>query len=597
MQQISADFPDGHPRRWAILGVLVTSLLVVVLDNTILNVALKTIQVSLSATQSELVWAINSYIVVFAALLFTWGVLGDRYGRKRILVIGLLLFGVASALSAFAASPTQLIVFRGLMGIGAAAVLPVTLAIITVIFPSSERGRAVGLWAGAAGAAIAIGPILGGFLLEHFWWGSVFLVNVPVVILGVAGILALVPETRDPTPRIDPIGVPISIVGLLMLVYGIVHGGDTRDWSSPGVLGWIVAGIVVLAVFVVYEIRRHPSLDTALFRNADFSVALTAVSLTFFGLMGINVLSRVLPASCPRLVATAGGAVQHSCRGGSADVCPVQLHAGGAIRRSHRHDIRAHARRHGIRAVAIHRGRDPAVDLLVTYALIGLGMGATVAPATTRILPPHRAGAGSAVQNTMRQVGGALESPSSDRCCRRCMATRCWPSRCCPHQLHRQRPTRSARPTRSQRSWYEKVFLPRAEDADRRRQRAFIDAMNVVTIIVIAVLVTAAAVVFFLPRHADPGPEREPDVHEAATQEPRHDDASDRTGAARAATRAPAQQVADRAIVEATLELMADVGMSALTIEQVAAAAGRQGDDLPALGQRDDGPSSMRSPR
>ena len=128
------------------------------------------------------------------------------------------------------------------MGIGAAAVLPVTLAIITVIFPSSERGRAVGLWAGAVGAAIAIGPILGGFLLEHFWWGSVFLVNVPVVILGVAGILALVPETRDPTPRgIDPIGVPISIVGLLMLVYGIVHGGDTRDWSSPGVLGWIVA--------------------------------------------------------------------------------------------------------------------------------------------------------------------------------------------------------------------------------------------------------------------------------------------------------------------------------------------------------------------
>ena len=269
-----ADFPDGHPRRWPILGVLVTSLLVVVLDNTILNVALKTIQISLSATQSELVWAINSYIVVFAALLFTWGVLGDRYGRKRILVIGLLLFGVASALSAFAASPTQLIVFRGLMGIGAAAVLPVTLAIITVIFPSSERGRAVGLWAGAVGAAIAIGPILGGFLLEHFWWGSVFLVNVPVVILGVAGILALVPETRDPTPRgIDPVGVPISIVGLLMLVYGIVHGGDTRDWGSLGVFGWIVAGIVVLAASCVRE-PPAPSIDTPLFRTG-FSVALT----------------------------------------------------------------------------------------------------------------------------------------------------------------------------------------------------------------------------------------------------------------------------------------------------------------------------------
>ena len=249
--------------------------------------ALKTIQVSLSATQSELVWAINSYIVVFAALLFTWGVLGDRYGRKRVLVIGLLLFGVASALSAFAASPTQLIVFRGLMGIGAAAVLPVTLAIIAVIFPSSERGRAVGLWAGAVGAAIAIGPILGGFLLEHFWWGSVFLVNVPVVILGVAGILALVPETRDPTP-----------------------GASTRSeyrsrswvcscWSTASCTAAIRATGAARRArldrcrhrrprgFVVYEIRsRHPSLDTALFRNADFSVALTAVSLTFFALMG-----------------------------------------------------------------------------------------------------------------------------------------------------------------------------------------------------------------------------------------------------------------------------------------------------------------------
>jgi MFS transporter, DHA2 family, multidrug resistance protein len=527
VQQISADFPDGHPRRWAILGVLVTSLLVVVLDNTILNVALKTIQISLSATQSELVWAINSYIVVFAALLFTWGVLGDRYGRKRILVIGLLLFGVASALSAFAASPTQLIVFRGLMGIGAAAVLPVTLAIITVIFPSSERGRAVGLWAGAVGAAIAIGPILGGFLLEHFWWGSVFLVNVPVVILGVAGILALVPETRDPTPRgIDPIGVPISIVGLLMLVYGIVHGGDTRDWSSLGVLGWIVAGIVVLAVFVVYEIRsRHPSLDIALFRNADFSVALTAVSLTFFALMGstfflvfyLQVVRGLSPLE--------------------AGLCSIPVAVGQLLSAPFSATLVA---RFGARTVMTSgltlvvmafalllfiEVETPLWIFLVTYALIGLGMGATVAPATTRILaalPPHRAGAGSAVQNTMRQVGGALGVAILGS-----VLSTVYGNQVLAAVGVLPASTASAA-SDSVGSTYEIAAQLVREGVLTEAQggaltdaanAAFIDAMNVVTIIVIAVLVTAAAVVFFLlPRHADAVPELEPDVHEAATQ-------------------------------------------------------------------------------
>ncbi|HEY5134529.1 MAG TPA: MFS transporter, partial [Candidatus Nanopelagicales bacterium] len=148
----------GHPRRWAILGVLVTSLLVVVLDNTILNIALPTIQTDLGADQSQLLWAVDAYILVFAALLFTWGVLGDKYGRKKILVTGLTIFAVASAACAFATTPTMLIVFRGLMGIGGAAVLPVTLAVITVVFPPHERGKAIGAWAGAVGAAVALGP-------------------------------------------------------------------------------------------------------------------------------------------------------------------------------------------------------------------------------------------------------------------------------------------------------------------------------------------------------------------------------------------------------------------------------------------------------
>ena len=201
----------GHPRRWAILGVLVISLLVVVLDNTILNVALRTLADpvhGLGASQGELEWSINSYTLVFAGLLFTFGVLGDRAGRKRFLMIGLVLFGLASLLSAYAQSPGQLIAARALMGVGGAAIMPVTLSIISNVFDPRERGRAIGVWAGAVGLAVAIGPILGGALLEHFWWGSVFLINVPVVAAGVVLVALLVPESRDPRPgRVDVLGV------------------------------------------------------------------------------------------------------------------------------------------------------------------------------------------------------------------------------------------------------------------------------------------------------------------------------------------------------------------------------------------------------
>ena len=160
----------GHPRRWPILAVLVVSLLVVVLDNTVLNIALPTIQQDLKATPSELVWAVDSYILTFAALLFTWGVLGDRLGRKRVLIFGLVLFAAASVVCAFSVDPGMLIGFRALMGVGGAAVLPTTLAIITVVFPPHERGKAIGLWAGAVGAAVALGPVLGGLLLQHPDW-------------------------------------------------------------------------------------------------------------------------------------------------------------------------------------------------------------------------------------------------------------------------------------------------------------------------------------------------------------------------------------------------------------------------------------------
>ena len=280
----------GHPRRWAILGVLVVSLLVVVLDNTVLNVALRTIADpvhGLGATQSQLEWSINSYTLVFAGLLFTLGVLGDRLGRRRMLTAGLLVFGLASLASAYSHSPGQLIGARALMGLGAAAVMPATLSIISNVFDPRERGKAIGIWAGAVGLGVAIGPIVGGALLERFWWGSVFLINVPIVIAGVAAIAWLVPESRDPkASKLDVIGVALSIVGLGALVYGIIDGGDHGFGSWTAWLP-IVAGAIVLATFVWWERRvAFPSLDVRLFRDRRFSASVASIGLVFFAAMG-----------------------------------------------------------------------------------------------------------------------------------------------------------------------------------------------------------------------------------------------------------------------------------------------------------------------
>src|SRR5215471_15632291 len=238
-------------RRWVILGVLVVGLLAIVIDNTVLNVALKTIANpvgGLGASQSQLEWAINSYTLVFAGLLFTFGVVGDRVGRKRMLIIGLALFGLGSLLSAYAHSPAELIAARAAMGLGGAAVMPQTLSIISNVFEPHERARAIGIWASAVGIGVAIGPVLGGLLLAHFWWGSVFLINVPVTVLGAAAVFGLVPESRNPDPgKIDYVGVLASIVGLVLLVYGIVQGGDGAPWTGVGVLGPVLGGLAGLA--------------------------------------------------------------------------------------------------------------------------------------------------------------------------------------------------------------------------------------------------------------------------------------------------------------------------------------------------------------
>ncbi|MFG3120305.1 MFS transporter [Streptomyces sp. NPDC048197] len=410
--------PDRvHRRRWAILSALMLSLLIVVLDNSILNVAMKTIATpaphGLGATQSELEWAINAYTLVFAGLLFTAGLLGDRLGRKKTLLFGLAVFGTGSVLAAFAGSPTQLIAFRALMGLGGAFVMPATLAILMNVFEREEQPKAIGIWAGGVGLAIAIGPIAGGLLLNQFWWGSVFLVNVPIVLIALTAMLILVPDSRDPSPgRLDPVGVLLSVVGLVLLVYGIIKGGQLADFTEPQVIGTVVGGLVVLAGFVVHQKRSdHPSIDINYFRKPAFSAAIAAIALVFFSLMGVTFFIVFYVQSVRGYTPLQAGLLLLPLAAAQMIFAPR---------------ARLAVDRYGARAVctfSMFVVADTMLGLLLLdtdtpiwvmealFFLQGAGMAHIMPPVTVSImqsLPREKAGSGSALNNVFRQVGGTL---------------------------------------------------------------------------------------------------------------------------------------------------------------------------------------------
>lgn len=406
-----------HRRRWLILGTLLLSLLVVVLDNSILNVAMKTIAspapIGLGATQSDLEWAINSYTLVFAGLLFTSGLLGDRLGRKWTLLGGMLVFGLGSLLSALSDSPGQLIAFRAVMGLGGAFVMPATLAIIMNVFERHEQPKAIGIWAGAVGLAIAIGPITGGFLLEHFWWGSVFLINVPIVAVALIAMSLLVPNSKDPNPgKLDPIGVLLSVVGLVALIYGIIKGGELADFTDAKAWIPVVIGLVALAAFVLFERRTsHPALDVTWFRNKVFSTSVAVIGLVFFALMGVSFF---------------GVFYTQSVRGYSALQAGVLMLPLAAAQLVFAPRARLVVDRLGVRVTCaggmalIVLGflgylllgvTTPIWVLVVIGFVMGAGMAHVMPPVTVAImssLPREKAGAGSAINNTFRQVGGSL---------------------------------------------------------------------------------------------------------------------------------------------------------------------------------------------
>jgi EmrB/QacA subfamily drug resistance transporter len=403
-------------RRWVILSVLIVGLLAIVIDNTVLNVALKTIaepRGGLGASQSQLEWAINSYTLVFAGLLFTFGVVGDRIGRKRMLMIGLALFGIASLLSAYSRSPEQLIFARAAMGLGGAAVMPQTLSIISNVFEPAERPRAIGLWATAVGLGIATGPVLGGLLLDHFWWGSVFLINVPVTVFGLVAAAILIPESRNrEAAGIDYVGVLLSIAGLILLVYGIVQGGDTSSWLRADVLGPIAGGLAVLAFFAWYETRiAHPSLDVRLFRDRRLSASVGALGLVFFGMGGVFFFTSFYLQNVRGYTPLAAGLLTVPFAAGQLLMSPrsarlVQRFGAKATGATGLFVMAA-----AVAGYATLGTSSPIWVLAVLFAIQGAAMGVVMPAATAAVmdvLPRERAGAGSALTNTARQVAVAL---------------------------------------------------------------------------------------------------------------------------------------------------------------------------------------------
>ena len=402
----------AEERRWLILVVLCFSLLVIVLDNSILNIALPSIVRELHASTSQLQWMVDSYTLVFAGLLLTAGSLGDRFGRRPALQLGFAIFGLGSLLAALSGDADQLIGFRAFMGIGGAFIMPATLSIITNVFPARERGRAIGVWAATAGVAVALGPLTGGFLLEHFYWGSVFLINLPIVAVGVLAGIFLIPNSKDPSARrLDPVGAVLSVVSLSTLLYAVIEAPD-KGWTATSTLVSFGVGGVLLAAFFVWELRSaHPMLELSFFQNRRFSIASLAIMLTFFAMFGslfvltqyfqfvigyspIQTGVRLLAFAIPMMIIAPLSARIVERLGAKVVVATgLALFTTGLLLTT------------GLDASSDYG------DMVWRIVIMASGMALIMAPSTDSImgsLPLARAGVGSAVNDTTRQVGGAV---------------------------------------------------------------------------------------------------------------------------------------------------------------------------------------------
>jgi EmrB/QacA subfamily drug resistance transporter len=402
----------AYARRWWVLLVLCLSLVIITLDNTILNVALPTLQRELHASNSQLQWMVDSYTLVFAGLLLSAGSLGDRFGRKGALQLGLAVFALGSLASALATTPEMLIITRAFMGIGGAFIMPGTLSILTNTFPDEERGRAIGVWAGVSALGIALGPLLGGFLIEHFSWHAIFTVNIPIAVIAIVAGIFIVPKSKDPSaPRLDPIGAGLSIIGLFSLVYSLIEA-PTEGWGDIKILAGFGIAAVVLTAFAWWELHTdEPMLDVNFFKNPRFTAASSSIALVFFAMFGFTFL----------LTQYFQFVLGYSAQAAGVRLLPLALTLMIVAPLSARVVEKVGTKvvvATGLGLVSVSLALCAGLQVGSSYGqvlwrmmLLGLGMGCVMAPATESVmgsLPLAKAGVGSAVNDTTRQVGGAL---------------------------------------------------------------------------------------------------------------------------------------------------------------------------------------------
>ncbi len=401
-----------HPQRWLVLGVLCLSVMVVVLDNTVLNVAIPSISTGLGASTADVQWMINAYSLVLAGLLLTSGALSDRFGRKRALVAGLVVFGVGSAVAAYAGTPEALIAARAFMGLGAAFLMPGTLAVLVQLFDERERPRAIAVWAAVSSIGLAGGPVIGGFLINHFWWGSVFLVNVPIAVLAVAAVVLLVPESKDPTVRRPDLpGSVLSTIAMTSLVWAVISQPE-HGWGSTRVVTALAVGAVALVAFGWWERRTpEPMLDLAFFADRRFSGAVTGGVLAAFGMggslflltqhlqsvLGYSPLEagvRVAPMAVAVLV------VSNLCAGlgarfGAGNTMTLGMSGVAA----------------GLLALSFSTADGGYTATLAGLVLIGAGVGIAMPVAANALMsaiPPERAGIASGLNGTLTELGNSF---------------------------------------------------------------------------------------------------------------------------------------------------------------------------------------------
>ncbi len=404
--------PTLHSRRWWILAVLIISLFTVNLDNTVLNVALPTLARDLHADTSQLQWMVDAYVLLFAGLLLAAGALGDRFGRRRVMLIGLVIFGTGSLASACAPSADVLILLRAGMGVGGALIVPSTLSVTAGVFTMEERPKAIGIWTGVSGLGIVAGPVIAGWLLEHFAWGSIFLINVPVVAISIAGVLALVPEGRSPgVARLDLPGAALSIGGLIAFIYGVIEA-PANGWASSIELAVFSLAGLLLVAFVVRELTTSaPLLDVRMLVQPTFGAAVLAVLLTSFGLFGsMFFLSQylqgvlafgtmetgvsILPLAIAMAIFSPGGMFLAGRLGTKATVATGM----GAVAA-------------GLLVLRLAGTADGYPFVAITLFLVGGGMGFAMSPLTVvmvRAMPRSKQGVASAINSAARELGGAL---------------------------------------------------------------------------------------------------------------------------------------------------------------------------------------------